>query len=220
MNHLIVQSSDAVTLVGGGPVSRPALSEALRFAPMIVAADAGADRVLRLGQMPQAVIGDMDSLTVAARLRLAGRLFPIAEQHSTEFDKALQLIAAPFVLGLGFSGARLDHGLAVLNALVRHSGRRCLILSARDVTFLCPPDLTLTLPPGSRLSLFPMGQVTGESEGLRWPLQGQDFAPDGLIGTSNEVATPEVRLRFSAPKMLVILPRVALAAALRGLGLR
>ena len=220
MNHLIVQSSEAVTLVGGGPVSAPALARALAFAPRIVAADGGADRLLRLGQRPEAVIGDMDSISPAAQAALAGRLFPIPEQASTDFDKALRSIAAPFVLGLGFSGARLDHGLAVLNALVRHPDRRCLILGAQDVTFLSPLELTLALPPGSRLSLFPMGAVTGESAGLRWPLQGHAFAPDAMIGTSNEVAAPKVHLRFSAPKMLVILPRAALAAALSGLGLR
>ena len=220
MNHLIVQSSEAVTLVGGGPVSALALAQARQFAPRIVAADGGADRLLRLGQVPEAVIGDMDSITKAARAALAECLFPIPEQASTDFDKALRSISAPFVLGLGFSGARLDHELAVLNALARHPDRRCLILGTRDVTFLCPRELTLELPLGSRLSLFPMGPVTGISEGLRWPLQGIDFAPDRMIGTSNEISEPQTRLRFSAARMLVILPRAALAAALRGLGLR
>ena len=219
MNHLIVQSSEAVTLVGGGPVSGPALAAAVRFAPRIVAADGGADRLLRLGAEPDAVIGDMDSISAAALAALAGRLFPIPEQESTDFDKALRSISAPFVLGLGFSGARLDHGLAVLNALTRHPDRRCLILSARDVTFLSPLELTLALPQGSRLSLFPMGPVTGESTGLRWPLQGHAFAPDAMTGTSNAVTGP-VQLRFSAPKMLVILPRAALGAVLSGLGLQ
>ena len=219
MNHPIVESSEGVTLVGGGPVSAAALAGALRFAPRIVAADGGADRLLRLGKEPEAVIGDMDSITTTARAALAHRLFPIPEQESTDFDKALRSISAPFVLGLGFAGARLDHGLAVLNGVVRHPERRCLILSGRDVTFLSPLELTLVLPLGSRLSLFPMGPVTGESEGLRWPLRGHAFGPDAMIGTSNEVSAPKVQLRFSAAKMLVILPRAALAAALGGLGL-
>lgn len=220
MNRVIVDSSEGVTLVGGGPVSGAALARAVQFAPRIVAADGGADRLLRLGTRPEAVIGDMDSISAAARAALAARLFPISEQETTDFDKALRSVAAPFVLGLGFSGARLDHGLAVLNALTRHPDRRCLILSARDVTFLCPPEVTLTLPVGSRLSLFPMGQVSGDSAGLRWPLQGHHFAPDGMIGTSNEVSGPRVHLRFSAAKMLVILPGAALPAVLSGLGLR
>lgn len=217
MNQVIVESLQGVTLAGGGPFGKAALMRALRYAPRIVGADGGADRLLRLGIEPEAVIGDFDSIGAAAQERLAGRLFPIAEQETTDFDKALRSVSAPFVLGLGFAGARLDHGLAVLNALVRQADRRCLVLSPQDVVFLAPLELELKLPVGSRLSLFPMGAVTGESSGLRWPLQGLDFAPDGMIGTSNEVSEPQVKLRFSAQKMLVILPIRSLAAALAGL---
>lgn len=219
MNQVIVDSLEGVTLAGGGPISAAQLARAQRFAPRIVGADGGADRLLRLGVEPEAVIGDFDSISAAARQRLAGRLFPIAEQESTDFDKALRSIKAPFVLGLGFAGARVDHGLAVLSSLVRHADRHCFILGPQDVTFLAPADLALDLPMGSRLSLFPMGAVHGSSEGLRWPIDGLDFAPDAMIGTSNAVTGP-VRLRFDAPKMLVILPVRSLPAVLRGFGLR
>ncbi|MGV8985006.1 MAG: thiamine diphosphokinase [Cypionkella sp.] len=216
MTEVIVQSTGGVTLAGGGRFSASLLALARNLAPRLVAADGGADRLLALGAEPEAVIGDFDSISIAAQKRLAGRLFPIREQVSTDFDKALRSIAAPFVLGLGFAGQRLDHGLAVLNGLVSHPGKRCLILSGTDVTFLAPCDLTLRLAVGSRLSLFPMGPVEGESTGLRWPLQGLKFAPGGVIGTSNEVSAPEVRLTFNAALMLVILPRAGLAAALDG----
>ena len=220
MDQVIVATLQGVTLAGGGPFGKAALSRALRFAPVIVGADGGADRLLQLNVMPQAVIGDLDSISDNARLTLADRLFPIAEQETTDFDKALRSIKAPFVLGLGFAGARLDHGLAVLNALVRQPDRRCLILGPKDLTFLAPRDLTLQLPIGSRLSLFPMGAVSGNSIGLRWPIKGLNFAPDGTIGTSNEVSSNQVQLRFDAHKMLVTVPLRALAAVLAGLGLR
>lgn len=215
--QVIVDSLHGVTLAGGGPFGKAQLARAQRFAPRIVGADGGADRLLALGVEPEAVIGDFDSISAAAQARLAGRLFPIEEQITTDFDKALRSIRAPFVLGIGFAGARLDHSLAVLNALVRAADQRCLVLSPQDVTFLAPLQMRLNLPLGTRFSLFPMAQMTGESEGLRWPLQGLDFAPDGMIGTSNEVSGP-VELRFSAQKMLVILPIKSLAAALSGLG--
>ncbi len=217
MESVIVQSEAGVTLAGGGRFGAGLLARARALAPRLVAADGGADRLLALGAEPEAVIGDFDSVSAAARARLAGRLHVIGEQVTTDFDKALRSIAAPFVLGLGFAGQRLDHGLAVLNALAAHPDRRCLLLSGSDVTFLAPEILALDLAVGSRLSLFPMAAVEGESQGLRWPLQGLRFAPDGMIGTSNEVSGP-VRLRFSARKMLVILPLAALPAALAGLG--
>lgn len=194
------------------------LQLALSRAPFLVAADGGADRALTAGHMPEAVIGDFDSLSTDARRRIPlSRQHVIGEQETTDFDKALRSIAAPFVLALGFAGARIDHGLAVFNALVRHWDRPCIVLGPKDVVFACPPLTMLRLKVGDRLSLFPMGQVTGESLGLRWPIQGLSFAPDGMIGTSNVVSEPEVTLRFDGPGMLAILPRARLDAVLSGL---
>lgn len=219
MNQGIVESCEGVTLAGGAPFGAALLRRALSHAPEIVAADGGADRLLRLGVTPRAVYGDFDSISAGAQARLQGRLFPIPEQETTDFDKALRHIVAPFVLGVGFQGARLDHGLAVLNALTRHPDRRALILGPQEVTFLAPPELELHLTVGTRLSLFPMAPVRGESEGLRWPIDGLHFTPDGRIGTSNAVSAPLVRLRFGARAMLVILPLRSLRAVLNGLGL-
>jgi thiamine pyrophosphokinase len=47
--------------------------------------------------------------------------------------------------------------------------------------------------------------VTGQSEGLRWPIAGLRFAPDQMIGTSNETIGP-VQLTMDRPGLLVILP--------------
>jgi thiamine pyrophosphokinase len=218
MNAPIVQSTDGVTLVGGGPVSKAELRLATARAPRILAADGGADRALAAGYTPEAVVGDFDSISDRAKATLgAARLFPIREQMTTDFDKALRSVDAPFTLALGFTGARVDHGLAVFNSLVRHGDRRCLVIGPRDVIFHAPPRLTLTLKHGDRLSLFPMAPVTGRSTGLEWPIDGLAFAPAGLIGTSNRVTASIVQLDMDGPGMLVILPRARLDAALRSL---
>ncbi|WP_236019254.1 thiamine diphosphokinase [Fuscibacter oryzae] len=213
----IVETTAGVILAGGAPFSAALLARAQGYADEIIAADGGADRLLRLGVTPRAVIGDLDSISAAARARLSDRLFPISEQVTTDFDKALRSVMAPYVLALGFQGARLDHGLAVLNTLVRYADRRVLVLGPRDVTFHAPGRLKLTLPIGTRLSLFPMAAVTGRSTGLRWPIDGLEFAPDGMIGTSNEVSEAVVRLEFDGPGMLVILPVRQLPAVLMSL---
>lgn len=217
MTKVIVQSTEGVTLAGGSRFSARLLAEARALAPRLVAADGGADRLLAHGAMPEAVMGDLDSISPAARDRLADRLHHIPEQVTTDFDKALRSIDAPFVVAVGFAGQRLDHGLAVLTSLLAHPGKRCLVMSATDVVFLCPPRLSLRLTPGTRFSLYPLGEVRCQSQGLVWPTEGLDFAPWGMIGTSNQVASPEVHLQVDAPRMLVILPRPAARAAVLGL---
>ncbi|MDP3194873.1 thiamine diphosphokinase [Tabrizicola sp.] len=218
MNSPIVQSTHGVTLAGGGPFSARDLKLALARAPLVVAADSGADRLLRFGVAPQAVIGDMDSISAAARAEIPlERQYLVPEQATTDFDKALRSIDAPLILALGFAGARLDHGLAAFSTLVARADRGCILIGPQDLAFAAPPRLTLTVAPGEPVSLFPMSQVTGRSAGLEWPIEGISFAPDGMIGTSNRAVARRVVLEFDRRGMLVILPRRRLDAAIRAL---
>ena len=201
----LVDSLCGVTLAGGGPFSRQALTKARALAPCLVGADGGADRLLALDAVPDAVIGDLDSLSAPSRRMLGNKVHHIPDQDNTDFDKALAHIRAPFILGLGFMGARVDHALAAYSGLVRAAHQTCILLGPRDLVFLAPLRLRLNLRRGTRLSLFPMGQVRGHSQGLSWPIAGIDFAPDGIIGTSNQVSGP-IDLQFETRKMLVILP--------------
>ncbi|MDQ2065756.1 thiamine diphosphokinase [Xinfangfangia sp. CPCC 101601] len=213
-----VQHSQGVTLVGGGALGGRDLRLALARAPMAVAADSGADRLLAAGILPDAVIGDFDSISSETMRKLpADRLHPAPAQDRTDFVKALQRIKAPLVLAVGFTGARMDHGLAVMNGLVLLPNHRCIVIGPKDIAFAAPPELALRLCPDDPLSLFPMTRLEGSSEGLHWPLQGLEFAPDAMIGTSNKVARPEVRMSFNRPGMLTILPRKRLDAAIKAL---
>lgn len=216
---VLLHSARGVTLLGGGALGAADLGLALRLAPDLVAADGAAAAALAAGLVPQAVIGDLDSLDPASAARLPpGRVHRIAEQSSTDFDKCLRSIRAPLILGVGFMGARLDHELAALNTLARRPWQRCLLLGPADLCFHAPPALALDLPRGTRLSLFPVARLGVRGSGLAWPVGGLAFAPDGRIGTSNAVSGP-VRLRFERPGMLVMLPRAHLetgAAALLG----
>lgn len=218
MNSPIVQSTHGVTLAGGGPFSARDLTLALARAPLAVAADSGADRLLRFGVVPEAVIGDMDSISAAARAKIpVERQYLVAEQVTTDFDKALRSIDAPLILALGFAGARLDHGLAAFSTLIARSDRRCILIGPQDVAFAAPARMEVAVTPGDAVSLFPMAPVTGRSMGLEWPIEGISFAPDGMIGTSNRAMARRVVLEFDRRGMLVILPRRRLDAAIRAL---
>ncbi|WP_341211531.1 thiamine diphosphokinase [uncultured Limimaricola sp.] len=212
----IVQCAEAITLLGGGVLGAADLPLALARAPLLVAADGGARHAAKARHTPRAVIGDMDSIGESAA-QFADRLHEIAEQDSTDFDKALRNIDAPLVLAVGFTGGRLDHELAAFHVLAARADRRCLLIGTESLVFLCPPRITLDLVPGAPFSLFPMGEVGCASEGLRWPTEGIRFSPARRVGTSNEV-TGRVMLRPTAPLMLAIAPRAALDAVIAGLG--
>lgn len=181
---------------------------ALALAPKLVAADRGAELALAVGHVPDAVIGDMDSLKeeVAGKIP-SDRFHKIDEQASTDFEKCLRNIEAPFILALGVTGGRIDHELATLNALVKQAGRTIILVGERDISFVAPLEMALDLPMGTRVSLFPMGEVTGTSKGLKWPINGLQFSPTAQIGTSNRSVAQSITMTFSNRKMLVILPK-------------
>lgn len=212
----LFRADSGVTLLGGGKINEGDLEISLRLAPCLVCADGGADAALAAGHTPEAVYGDLDSLSEAARAVIPqDRIHAIPEQDSTDFDKALRHIRAEVVLAVGFTGDRVDHELAVYHVLAARSDRRCIVLGAHDVILHAPPKIILDLPEGARLSLFPMAETMGTSTGLRWPIDGLGFHPARRIGTSNRTTGGRVMLGFDAPGMLLILPRAQLAEVLR-----
>lgn len=217
MPHVLVHSAKPVTLLGAAQVTVRTVKEILRFAPMLVAADGGANVAFRAGVIPDAVIGDFDSVSARTLASIpAERLHKVSEQETTDFEKALTRIDAPAVLCIGFTGSRVDHALAVWNTVVRFPGRNAVVISATDVVFAAPASVHLPLEAGTRVSLFPMARVRAQSTGLHWTVDAVDFAPDGAIGTSNR-ATGAVTIRTDRPGLLVILPRACLKAVIAAL---
>lgn len=207
MFHVIVSSDCPVTLVGSGHVGNEDLTYALRLAPRLVAADGGAGVALAAGLMPEAVIGDLDSLAQADRAALPRDIVHHnGDQDTTDFEKALASISAPAIVAVGFTGARLDHTLAVFSALLAHSSTPCVVLGETELVFHLTGSTILPVAPGDRVSLYPMRPVTGRSTGLRWPIDGLRLAPGGRIATSNEAIGP-VQIDVDGPGLLAILPR-------------
>lgn len=212
-----VQSQLAITLVGNGFFDAKDLGESVARAPTVVAADGGANRCISAGHLPSFVIGDLDSITPETRAALPDATFiQITEQETTDFEKCLMRIEAPFVLAVGFTGGRLDHAMTALSVLARRVGPPTVLVSSEDVVFAAPKHLLLDVAPGTRISLFPMFPVTGSSKGLMWPIDDLTLAPDGQISTSNE-ATGSVQMSFDRPGCLVITPRSCLDAVLQGI---
>ncbi|MGJ8617407.1 MAG: thiamine diphosphokinase [Sulfitobacter sp.] len=203
----IVQAQHPITLVGGGHATPDDLHKSLTLAPLCVAADGGAALAIKAGVDLAAVIGDFDSIhpDILAQIPAAHQ-HHIAEQDSTDFEKALQRIAAPLILGVGFCGARVDHQLAAFNTLIKFSHQPCILLAEEELIFVAPPDITLPCTKGETVSLFPLSTVTGRSTGLHWPIDGLEFKPGYQSGTSNR-ATGPVHLQMDGPGMLMIVPQ-------------
>lgn len=201
---LILDSKTPITLVGGGSVEGSLLAQAVSYGATVVAADGGVHRAQDLGIAVDHVIGDMDSVDLS---KVDGpQMHPISEQFSTDLDKCLRSCDAPYFIGVGFLGGRLDHQLAACHSLLEAFEKQVVLVGEEDLCFLAPFSLSLDLPIGTRVSLFPMGEVSGNSTGLKWPIHAYQFSPALMIGTSNETDAEQVELTFDRRRMLVILP--------------
>ena len=207
MDAGIVQTHTFLTLLGGGSVSSAELAKALQYAPILVAADGGARAAISHGFVPEAVIGDFDSLDEATRSAIPQeRLHQVDDQDTTDFEKCLARIKTPLVIGVGLTGKRRDHELAAYHALLRFPEQRCVLIADEDIIMLCPPNVSLDLPSDTRLSLFPMAPVVVNGTGLLWELSELGLEPGLRIGTSNAALGGVVELSVDEPRLLLILP--------------
>lgn len=214
-NLSIVSSSGLVCLVGGAPIATSAIAAVLPLVKTFVGVDGGADHLRAAGVVPQAVIGDLDSLTVAAREAFAGQLYQVDEQETTDFEKALLRVEAPCILGLGLTGGRMDHSLSVLNVMARYAARAIVLANADDVCFVARQGrTTFGLPAQTRISLMPLYHAQVSLSGVVWPFDDRRMQPTGFTSPSNAALGGPVICDVAGP-VLVTLPRAHLTTALQ-----
>ncbi len=197
----------AVTLLGGGEFSARDLREAIDIAPVLVCADGAANDASELGLEPDLIVGDLDSISTAVRERFPEKLVRIDDQDTTDFDKCLSRVAAPLLVCIGFTGFRLDHELAALASLAKYTTHPALLVTRYEVCFRVPRTLEMQIPENTTVSLFPFSSVSARSKGLKWPLDGLELHPSGMIGTSNLTTGPWLEIRVDQGNLLIMLPR-------------
>ena len=198
-----LSSKTPVVLVGGGRLDNGQL-KALGGAFPVAAADGGADAAAAAGLEPALVAGDLDSISDPASFPNS-RVVETPDEDRTDFAKALDLIDAPLVIGLGFLGRRLDHTLAATGTLAEAgagarsgAGVPVVLLDRHDAVFFARGQVSLALAAGDRVSVWPLhGQGFTGSAGLVWPLDGLFLQPGGMTGTSNRVVEGDGRVEIT-----------------------
>jgi thiamine pyrophosphokinase len=199
-----------LVIVGGGTVDRELLRDLYLSGGHLIGADGGADEIVAAELMPEAIIGDFDSLVAPDGWLGRTRLLRIPEQDTTDFEKALYSTSAPVTVALGMTGKRLDHTLAALDAVARYGAERVIVLvDEADIAVALTGPFEFEVGEGERVSVHPLAPVRFKrSFGLKYPLDGIKLAPGERTGTSNEapggVFSIEPEARSKAAWLLVI----------------
>ena len=99
--------------------NRPLGSNVIELAKnkLIIAADAGADQLLKYNIVPERVIGDLDSISDKASTKLEEWTVSNKNVQKTDLEKAVDYAfekGASEIEIIGWSGGRIDHTLAAL----------------------------------------------------------------------------------------------------------
>ena len=217
----VIRFEDLLVIVGGGAVDYQLMRDLAAGGAHLVGADGGADEIVKAGLTPEAIIGDFDSLSDPEVWLGRTRLVRIAEQETTDFEKALYSTWAPVTIALGMTGKRFDHTLAALDAVARYAEDRIIILvDEADVAMALRGPFSFEVEAGDRVSVHPLKPIRFKrSIGLKYPLDGLRLAPGERTGTSNAAELGPFRIepepRAKAPWLLIVDRRYlfALAAA-------
>ena len=168
-------------------------------------------------RLPEAVVGDMDTLPKAWQERLSRLIVHESEQDDNDQTKAMR-----YVLGrhpdvteihiLGATGRREDHTLGNLGLLMEYTRMfdlrtiRLEAVSDYSTAFPVTDSCELHVGKGRRVSLFsPDNTLTIKSEGLEWPTDGVVF-DNWWPATLNRATADVVKLTFShTSRALIVL---------------
>jgi thiamine pyrophosphokinase len=200
---------NALIIANGVPPSKALARRLADEAAFVLCADGGANHAVRLGVLPDLVIGDLDSITAATKRALSSvpRL-RIREQYSTDLEKAIRYALrrkATTITVLGATGKRIDHTAGNLGCF-RRFGERCNLRFVDDDGELSTVgrSTSLVTRPGEVLSLIPLGPCTGvTTSGLRYGLRGATLELGVREGTSNLATGARVTVRVRTGTLLL-----------------
>ena len=147
-----------VLIIGSAHLCSKCVTDTLSGKPYVLAADGGLDRCIRLGILPDLLVGDMDSAKTGWDKFVREHNIPVI-RHPVRKDKsdlelaieeALKITPGEIVLS-GVIGGRTDHTLFNLQLLhtILDEGVPCRIVTCREEITPARSPHTINAPPGN-----------------------------------------------------------------------
>jgi len=172
----------------------------LRNAKRIICCDGSAESLVLAGLVPDAILGDLDSLTDEMAVRFADRIYLDESQETNDLTKAVSWcgeMGYKDIIIVGATGKREDHTIGNISLLVEY---------AKDLNVMMVTDTGIFMPflksckihsfPGQQISIFaidPNTEVT--SDGLKFPLKSTKII-NWWFATLNESTGESFSLQF------------------------
>jgi thiamine pyrophosphokinase len=166
----------------------------------LICADGGADTALKMDLVPDAIIGDLDSISSRALKNFIPikktKIIRLKRQNDTDVEKCLKYaINKNFkeVMLTGVTGNRLDHTICNLGIVLKFLDQIIISLVAED-SFLKPYKGSIELKSaiGETISIYGFDKKTKiSSKGLKYELKNVSL-PFGVKESTSNVAQKNV----------------------------
>ena len=199
-------------LANGEPPSQTLLARLVADYDLFIAVDGAVRTASALGQSPDIVSGDFDSISIEE----ARRLFPQAEcletpdQYQTDLQKTMQIAlerGADCITVVGAAGRRIDHTLGNFSLLLHwrldYPKLPVTIVADGSAVWALSGETAFDAALGDAVSLMSFdGNAKVSVEGVRWPLRDHPL-PVGVGGLLNEATAPQVTVKAEGGVILV-----------------
>jgi thiamine pyrophosphokinase len=197
---------DAVIVAGGEYPTAPLPLEVLQSAPFVVCCDGAADSYIATGGVPDAIVGDGDSISAANREKYAHLLHVISEQESNDQTKAVRFLmerGKRRIAIVGATGRREDHTIGNISLLIEYARAGGDVCSFTDHGMFIPCNGTTThkCRKGQQVSIFSITAKDLSAKGLLYPIY--DFN-NWWQGTLNECTGDEFTINAKGEYLLFI----------------
>ena len=181
----------------------------LRNASRIVCCDGSAQNLVLAGMIPDAIVGDMDSLNDDFLNRFADRIYLDENQETNDLTKAVSWcsdMGYKDIVIIGATGKREDHTLGNISLLADYI-KYVNVIMVTDTGIFRPFVTTSVIScfTGQQVSIFSLNPETEvTSYGLRYPLNRTRIT-SWWLATLNEALGDNFSLDFKNGSVIVYL---------------
>jgi thiamine pyrophosphokinase len=178
----------ALIIANGEMCSSKLLHSLLEWSPFIVVLDGAYERVLNLKIKPDVVIGDFDSISDIT-YELDIEYVKIDEQETTDFEKGIEYLIKKGYQDINVvwaTGKRLDHTINNFAILAKYKATGIVLYDDHSKAFALPNEYSKFYPKNTKLSLFPIGRVSGiTTSNLSYNLSQETLTLGERSGSNN-----------------------------------
>jgi thiamine pyrophosphokinase len=182
----------------------------LKTATRIICCDGSAENLIKAGYIPDAIVGDMDSLNQSIAGRFQDRIYRDEDQDTNDLTKAVTWCSERGyrdLVILGATGKREDHTIGNISLLAEYVKKDMNVKMVTDTGILMALTESSVIMSfqGQQVSIFsidPETEIT--SYGLRYPLDRKKIG-NWWVASLNEAAGDSFKLEFKDGRIIVFM---------------